>query len=64
MKAIVGATGTVGPGVLRECLLDLEVSEALAVGRSPHRLETFKLARDGSPKPIRPVGSCFKLERL
>jgi uncharacterized protein YbjT (DUF2867 family) len=36
MKAIVfGATGMVGQGVLRECLLDLEVSEVLAIGRSP-----------------------------
>jgi uncharacterized protein YbjT (DUF2867 family) len=36
MKAILfGATGMVGQGVLRECLLDLEVTEVLAIGRSP-----------------------------
>ena len=36
MKVILfGATGMVGQGVLRECLLDAEVSEILSVGRSP-----------------------------
>ncbi len=35
MKVILfGATGMVGQGVLRECLLDDEVSEVLSVGRS------------------------------
>jgi uncharacterized protein YbjT (DUF2867 family) len=35
MKVILfGATGMVGQGVLRECLLDPEVSEVIAVGRS------------------------------
>jgi uncharacterized protein YbjT (DUF2867 family) len=35
MKVIVfGATGMVGQGVLRECLLDPEVSELLVVGRT------------------------------
>lgn len=35
MKAILfGATGMVGQGVLRECLLDPEVSAVLVVGRS------------------------------
>ncbi len=34
MKVIlVGATGMVGQGVLRECLLDPEIAEILAVGR-------------------------------
>ncbi|MGI5289220.1 NAD(P)H-binding protein [Nonomuraea polychroma] len=32
---IFGATGMVGRGVLRECLLDERVSAVLAVGRSP-----------------------------
>ena len=32
---LFGATGMVGQGVLRECLLDPGVSEVLAVGRSP-----------------------------
>jgi uncharacterized protein YbjT (DUF2867 family) len=36
MKVILfGATGMVGQGVLRECLLDPEVESVLAVGRSP-----------------------------
>lgn len=36
MKVIVfGATGMVGQGVLRECLRDPDVTEVLAVGRTP-----------------------------
>jgi uncharacterized protein YbjT (DUF2867 family) len=36
MKVILfGATGIVGQGVLRECLLDASVESVLAVGRSP-----------------------------
>jgi uncharacterized protein YbjT (DUF2867 family) len=36
MKVILfGASGMVGQGVLRECLLDQEVESVLAVGRSP-----------------------------
>jgi uncharacterized protein YbjT (DUF2867 family) len=36
MKVIVfGATGMVGQGVLRECLVDPEVESVLVVGRSP-----------------------------
>jgi uncharacterized protein YbjT (DUF2867 family) len=36
MKVILfGATGMVGQGVLRECLLDAGVASVLAVGRSP-----------------------------
>ena len=36
MRIIVfGATGMVGQGVLRECLLDPEVDQVLAVGRRP-----------------------------
>jgi hypothetical protein len=36
MKAILfGATGMVGQGVLRECLVDDGVTEILSVGRSP-----------------------------
>jgi hypothetical protein len=31
---LFGATGMVGQGVLRECLLDPEVDRVLAVGRS------------------------------
>jgi uncharacterized protein YbjT (DUF2867 family) len=32
---LFGATGMVGQGVLRECLLDADVESALSVGRSP-----------------------------
>jgi uncharacterized protein YbjT (DUF2867 family) len=36
MKVILfGATGMVGQGVLRECLLDEEVEQVLSIGRSP-----------------------------
>src|SRR5215467_433873 len=36
MKVIVfGGSGMVGQGVLRECLVDHDVTEVLAVGRSP-----------------------------
>jgi uncharacterized protein YbjT (DUF2867 family) len=36
MKVVLfGATGMVGQGVLRECLLDANVESVLAVGRSP-----------------------------
>jgi len=36
MKAIIfGATGMVGQGVLRECLLDAEVETVLTIGRTP-----------------------------
>jgi len=36
MKVILfGATGMVGQGVLRECLLDADVEAVLAIGRSP-----------------------------
>jgi uncharacterized protein YbjT (DUF2867 family) len=44
MKAILfGATGMVGQGVLRECLLDPDVTEVLSVGRSPSGVEHPKL---------------------
>ncbi len=36
MKVLLfGATGMIGQGVLRECLLDQRVSEVLVIGRSP-----------------------------
>lgn len=44
MKVIIfGATGMVGSGVLRECLLDSEVEQVLAVGRSATGQENPKL---------------------
>jgi uncharacterized protein YbjT (DUF2867 family) len=44
MKAIIfGATGMVGQGVLRECLLDPEVESVLTIGRSPTGKQDAKL---------------------
>ena len=44
MKVILfGATGMVGQGVLRECLLDADVESVLAVGRSPTGQQHAKL---------------------
>jgi uncharacterized protein YbjT (DUF2867 family) len=44
MKVILfGATGMVGQGVLRECLLDAGVENVLAVGRSPTGQRDAKL---------------------
>ncbi len=44
MKVILfGATGMVGQGVLRECLVDAGVTEVLAVGRSASGVQHAKL---------------------
>ncbi len=44
MKVILfGASGMVGRGVLRECLLDPGVSQVLSIGRSPLTLQHPKL---------------------
>ena len=44
MKVILfGATGMVGQGVLRECLIDPDVERVLAVGRSPTGQQNAKL---------------------
>jgi uncharacterized protein YbjT (DUF2867 family) len=44
MKVILfGATGMVGQGVLRECLLDADIEIVLAVGRSPTGQQHAKL---------------------
>ena len=43
MKVVLfGATGMVGQGVLRECLLDPGVTEVLSVGRSPSGVQHAK----------------------
>lgn len=45
MKAILfGATGMIGSGVLRECLLDARVERVLAIGRAPCGVNHAKLA--------------------
>ena len=44
MKVILfGATGMVGQGVLRHCLLDPEVESVLAIGRKPSGVSHPKL---------------------
>lgn len=44
MKTMIfGATGMVGQGVLRECLLDPEVESVLTIGRSATGQQTPKL---------------------
>src|SRR4029450_6415870 len=44
MKVILlGATGMVGQGALRECLLDSDVDSVLALGRTPTGVEDPKL---------------------
>jgi uncharacterized protein YbjT (DUF2867 family) len=44
MKVIIfGATGMIGRGVLRECLLDSEIEAVLTVGRSATGLQHVKL---------------------
>jgi uncharacterized protein YbjT (DUF2867 family) len=44
MKVILfGATGMVGQGVMRECLIDPKVETVLAVGRSPTGVQNAKL---------------------
>jgi len=41
MRAVLfGATGMVGQGLLRECLLDDRVEAVLAIGRSPSAKST------------------------
>ena len=50
MKVILfGATGMVGQGVLRECLLDASVESVLVVGRSPtgqHHAKLHEIQHD------------------
>lgn len=44
MKVLIfGATGMVGQGVLRECLLDPEVTQVLSLGRRPTGIQHPKL---------------------
>src|SRR3954451_17508480 len=65
MKVIVfGATGMVGQGVLRECLLDPRVTEVLTVGRSATGQAHAKLRELIEPDllhlaPITGYDACF-----
>ncbi|MGY3471137.1 uncharacterized protein YbjT (DUF2867 family) [Bradyrhizobium sp. LM6.11] len=40
---IFGATGMVGQGVLRECLVDAGIDRVVAIGRSPTGVHNAKL---------------------
>jgi NAD dependent epimerase/dehydratase family enzyme len=40
---LFGATGMVGQGVLRECLLDADVQSVLSLGRSASGQQTAKI---------------------
>ena len=52
MKVILfGATGMVGSGVLRECLMDPGVEEVFCLGRSPTGLSAPKLRASGVITP-------------
>jgi len=65
---LFGATGMVGQGVLRECLLDASVEGVLAVGRSPtgqHHAKLREIQHDNfmdfsaiEPE-LRGYGACF-----
>jgi len=52
---IFGATGMVGQGVLRECLLDPAVEEVLVIGRTPTGQEHRKL-RELNPADMYDLG--------
>lgn len=63
---LFGATGMIGQGVLRECLLDPDVSRVLAVGRSGsgqvHAKLTDLVAKDLTalaPKQLAGFDACF-----
>jgi saccharopine dehydrogenase-like NADP-dependent oxidoreductase len=49
---LFGATGMVGQGVLRECLLDQDGRSVLTVGRSATGRTDPRSAKHGAPKPI------------
>jgi uncharacterized protein YbjT (DUF2867 family) len=61
---LFGATGMVGQGVLRECLLDERVTAVLAVGRAPVGTSHSKLTEIVQPDlfaldPITGYDACF-----
>lgn len=63
MKVVLfGATGMVGQGVLRECLLDPEVESVVAVGRTPTGVTHSKLrdhALDFETLDLSGFDACF-----
>jgi hypothetical protein len=63
---LLGATGMVGQGVLRECLLDSEVQSVLAIGRNGTVQQHEKLREiihndlsDLSAIEAKPAGLCY-----
>jgi len=62
MRVIVfGATGTIGRGVVRECLLDPGVERVLAIGRSASGQTLYALMRPfvpGNPRDPRHQRGC------
>ena len=65
---ILGATGMVGQGVLRECLLAADVTDVVSVGRSPLEFADKKLRSvvvadlfsfDVDPENLSDVDACF-----
>jgi uncharacterized protein YbjT (DUF2867 family) len=59
MKVILfGATGMVGQGVLRECLLEPRVTEVLAVGRSASGRHDSKL-KESVKSQLKDYDACF-----
>jgi uncharacterized protein YbjT (DUF2867 family) len=53
---IFGATGMVGQGVLRECLLDPDVESVLAVVRNVSLPQHDKLRENCTPRCLRSRG--------
>jgi uncharacterized protein YbjT (DUF2867 family) len=59
---LFGATGMVGRGVLRECLLDARVEHVLSVGRSSLGLHKAKLREALTAAGLREMRYGFDLE--
>jgi uncharacterized protein YbjT (DUF2867 family) len=49
---IFGATGMIGQGVLRECLLDPDVKQVLTIVRSPTGQQHAKLRESPASTPV------------
>ena len=65
MKVIIfGATGMVGGGVLRECLLDSGVDQVLTVGRKATGQQDGKLLRNRAREPDGLVGDSERADRI
>ena len=61
MKVIIfGASGMVGQGALRECLLDPEVEAVLAIGRSASGQRHAKLKELGRLDATAKARSCLR----